>query len=70
MASLFIIGLTDSLFALLVYKCGLMQNLLGNSLIQYFPVAASVGLTAVIYLVYYMITKRACYRIIFNSSGT
>lgn len=66
----FIIGLTDSLFALLVYKCGLMQNLLGNSLIQYFPVAASVGLTAVIYLVYYMITKRACYRIIFNSSGT
>lgn len=65
----FIIGLTDSLFALLVYKRGLMQNLLGNSLIQYFPVAVSVGLTAVIYLIYYMITKRACYRIIFSSSA-
>lgn len=64
----FIIGLTDSLFALLVYKHGLMQNLLGNSLIQYFPVAVSVGLTAAIYLVYYMITKRACCRIVFSTS--
>lgn len=64
----FIIGLTDSLFALLVYKRGLMQNLLGDTLIQYLPVAVSVGLTAAIYLIYYMITKRTCYKIIFSSS--
>lgn len=64
----FIIGLTDSLFALLVYKRGLMQNLLGDTLIQYLPVAVSVGVTAAIYLIYYMITKRTCYKIIFSSS--
>lgn len=64
----FIIGLTDSLFALLVYKRGLMQNLLEETLIQYLPVAVSVGVTAAIYLIYYMITKRTCYKIIFSSS--
>lgn len=64
----FIIGLTDSLFALLVYKRGLMQNLLGDTLIQYLPVAVSVGVTAAIYMIYYMITKRTCYKIIFSSS--
>lgn len=64
----FIIGLTDSLFALLVYKRGLMQNLLGDTLIQYLPVVVSVGVTAAIYMIYYMITKRTCYKIIFSSS--
>ena len=63
----FILGLLDCFFATLVYKTGLMQNLLGNSLIQYIPVALAVALTAMIYLIYYWLTVHTCYKTIFNS---
>lgn len=63
----FILGLLDCFFATVVYKTGLMQNLLGNSLIQYAPVVLAVALTAMIYLIYYWLTVHTCYKTIFNS---
>lgn len=62
----FIFGLIDCIFATLVYKTGLMQNLLGNSLALYAPAITATGLSAAIYLIYYLLTVRACRRIIFK----
>ncbi len=56
----FILGMSDCIFATIVYKTGLMQNLLGNTLIQYVPVILSIALTALIYLIYYFLTVRTC----------
>ncbi|BCN30764.1 FtsX-like permease family protein [Anaeromicropila herbilytica] len=56
----FLLGLLDSLFATLVYKVGLMQNLLGNSFAQYVPVVISLSITAGIYLLYYFLTIHTC----------
>lgn len=56
----FLLGLADCVFATLIYKSGLMQNILGNSLMQYVPVIIAIVLTAVIYLVYYILTVRSC----------
>ncbi|MDE7310896.1 MAG: FtsX-like permease family protein [Eubacterium sp.] len=56
----FILGMSDCIFATLVYKTGLMQNLLGNTLMQYVPVVLAIALTALIYLVYYFLTVRTC----------
>lgn len=62
----FVLGLLDCFFATVVYKTALMQNLLGNSLTQYVPVILSVALTAFIYAIYYWLTIRTCYKIIFK----
>ena len=43
-----------------------MQNLLGNSLALYAPAITATGLSAAIYLIYYLLTVRACRRIIFK----
>lgn len=58
----FVLGLIDSIFATIIYKTGLMQNLLGNVFAQYIPVALAIALTAVIYLIYYLFTIRTCYK--------
>lgn len=57
----FLFGLLDAIFATIVYKTALMQNLLGNSLVLYVPVIIAVGLTAFIYVIYYLLTVRSCY---------
>ena len=44
----FLFGLLDCIFASLVYKNALMQNLLGNSLLLYLPVLLAVLMTGVI----------------------
>ena len=56
----FLFGLTDCIFATLVYKTALMQNLLGNSPALYAPTTAAILLTFVIYLVYYCMTVHTC----------
>ena len=56
----FILGVLDCIFATMVYKAGLMQNLLGNTFSQYVPVALAIALTALIYLIYYFITVCTC----------
>lgn len=53
-------GLVDCTFAAMVYKTGLMQNILGNSLSQYAPAIIAVALTIIIYSIYYFLTVRAC----------
>lgn len=58
----FILGLLDCIFATIVYKIGLMQNILGNSPSQYVPVIIAVLLTALIYGIYYFLTVRSCYK--------
>ena len=58
------LGLFDCIFATAVYKTGLMQNLLGNTLIQFVPVVIAVAVTALIYLIYYLVTVRTCFRLV------
>lgn len=60
----FLLGLLDCIFATMIYKVGLMQNILGNSLSQYVPVVIAIVLTIIIYSIYYFLTVRACHKII------
>ena len=57
------LGLLDCIFATAVYKTGLMQNLLGDTMIQFVPVVIAVAVTALIYLIYYLVTVRTCFRL-------
>ncbi len=59
----FLLGLIDCIFATMVYKTGLMQDLLENSLSQYIPVVIAIVITSIIYGIYYFVTVRACYKI-------
>ncbi len=63
----FLFGLIDCFFATIVYKTGLMQNILKNSLSLYVPTLAAIALTAIIYLIYYWLTVRSCCKIILKS---
>ncbi len=56
----FLFGLADCIFATLVYKSALMQNILENSLGLYAPAMAAIMLTFIIYLVYYHLTVHTC----------
>ena len=60
----FLFGLIDCIFATIAYKTGLMQNLLGNTIVLYFPTMIAIALTALIYFVYYFITVHTCCRIV------
>lgn len=56
----FLFGLADCIFATLVYKSALMQNILKNSLVLYTPTMAAIMLTFIIYLAYYCMTVHTC----------
>lgn len=58
----FLFGLADCIFATIVFKTGLMQNLLGNKITLYFPTMIAIALTASIYFIYYFITVHTCYK--------
>lgn len=62
----FYFGLLDSLFATIVYKTGLMQNLLGNRITLYVPTFIAIALTALIYVIYYQLTVRSCCKTVFR----
>lgn len=62
----FIFGLLDCFFATIVYKTGLMQNLLGSSLTLYIPTLLTVIVTALIYATYYLLTVHSCCKIVFK----
>ncbi|EEK78291.1 ABC transporter permease [Bacillus cereus] len=62
----YILGLAHSIFALLAYKTALMDDLLGKSSAFILPILFAVIIFTVVYIVYYLLTKRACYKIIFN----
>lgn len=56
----FLFGLSDCIFASLVYKYALMQNILKNSLALYTPTIIAIMLTFIIYLAYYCMTVHTC----------
>lgn len=58
----FFLGLLNSIFATLIYKSLLMQNLLGDSFSEYLPVLIAISLTAVIYFAYYRLTVYTGYK--------
>ncbi len=58
----FLFGLVDCIFATLIYKSALMQNILENSFILYVPVLIAIMLTLVIYTIYYGMTVHTCYK--------
>lgn len=60
----FALGLLDCVFATIVYKTALMQNLLGDTLAQYVPVILAIALTVIIYLIYYFLTVFTCNKIV------
>ncbi len=60
----FLFGLADCIFATLVYKTALMQNLLANSIVLYTPAILAIALTLIIYLVYYHMTVHTCCKIV------
>ena len=60
----FLFGLADCIFATLVYKTALMQNLLANSIVLYAPAILAIALTLIIYLVYYCMTVHTCCKMV------
>lgn len=56
----FLFGLVDCIFATLIYKSALMQNILENSFILYVPMLIAIVLTLVIYIIYYGMTVHTC----------
>ncbi len=60
----FLFGLADCIFATLVYKTALMQNLLANSIALYAPTILAIALTLIIYLIYYCMTVHTCCKMV------
>ena len=60
----FLFGLADCIFATLVYKTALMQNLLANSIALYVPAILAIALTLIIYLIYYCMTVHTCCKMV------
>lgn len=58
----FLFGLADCVFATLVYKTAVMQNILKESLILYIPTFIAILLTFIIYMIYYCMTVHTCYK--------
>ncbi len=56
----FLFGLADCIFATVVYKTALMQNILKESLILYIPTFIAILLTFIIYMIYYCMTVHTC----------
>lgn len=62
----YVLGLAHSIFALIAYKTALMDDLLGKNSAFILPILFAVIIFTLVYIIYYLLTKRACYKIIFN----
>ncbi|MBU3174833.1 FtsX-like permease family protein [Clostridium estertheticum] len=62
----YLLGVIHSIFALECFVA-LIPNLLGKSSTFILPILASIGIFTIIYVIYYIITKYSCYRIILNN---
>lgn len=62
----YLMGVLHSVFALLCYKSALMDDLLGKSSAMLVPILFSIAMFSVIFLIYYQVTKRSCYKIVLN----
>ncbi|MGE7675757.1 FtsX-like permease family protein [Lysinibacillus sp. NPDC094403] len=63
----YVLGLTHSIFAMITYKSALMDDLLGKSSAFLLPILFAVIVFTLVYIIYYLLTKRACNKIIFNN---
>ncbi|MFD3445699.1 FtsX-like permease family protein [Microbacteriaceae bacterium 4G12] len=63
----YVLGVTHSIFALVAYKSALMDDLLGKRSAFVFPMLLAIVIFTIVYIIYYLITRRACYKIIFNN---
>ena len=62
----YLLGVIHSIVALECFVA-LIPNLLGNRSAFSLPILASIGIFTIIYVIYYIVTKYSCYRIIFNN---
>lgn len=63
----YVLGVTHSIFALIAYKSALMDDLLGRNSAFILPILVAVIIFTLVYIIYFKITKRACYKIIFTN---
>lgn len=63
----YVLGLAHSIFAQIAYKSALMDDLLGKSSAFFLPIFVAVSIFTLVYIIYYLVTTRACYKIIFNN---
>lgn len=63
----YVLGLTHSIFAMITYKTALMDDLLGKSSAFLLPILFAAIVFTLVYIIYYLLTKRACNKIIFNN---
>ena len=63
----YVLGLVHSIFALIAYKAALMDDLLGKNSAFILPILFAVIIFTLVYIIYYLLTKRACYKIIFDN---
>ncbi|WP_285397156.1 ABC transporter permease [Lysinibacillus sp. fls2-241-R2A-57] len=62
----YVLGLAHSIFAVITYKTALMDDLLGKNSAFILPVLFAIIVFTLVYIIYYLLTKRACNKIIFN----
>lgn len=63
----YVLGVTHSIFALIAYKSALMDDVLGKNSAVILPILFAVIIFTLVYTIYYLLTKRACYKIIFDN---
>lgn len=63
----YVLGVTHSTFAIIAYKSALMDDLLGRNSAFILPVLVAVIIFTIVYIIYYVVTKRACYKVIFTN---
>ncbi|MDM5250744.1 ABC transporter permease [Lysinibacillus sp. G4S2] len=62
----YVLGLAHSIFAVITYKTALMDDLLGKNSAFILPVLFAIVVFTLVYIIYYLLTKRACNKIVFN----
>ncbi|ONI44033.1 hypothetical protein AN641_08610 [Candidatus Epulonipiscioides gigas] len=60
----YIIGALHSLFAVIVFKYALINDILGNTNIVIIPILIGIIIFSIVYFIYYQITKFSCYKVI------
>ena len=63
----YVLGITHSTFTIIAYKSALMDDLLGRNSAFILPVLVTVVIFTIVYIIYYVVTKRACYKVIFTN---
>lgn len=62
----YVIGMLHSIFAIICYKSALMDDVLGQAGEVVLPIALAIGIFAIVYFIYYEVTKHSCYKAAMN----